>query len=363
MKIIRKKLLGIFACMLLICATTMAIADWKEGDGHKMHFPQLPDPNGWDVNFHDWMLGDDWRCSESGPVTDVHFWISWRDDEVKDLPWVKVSIFSNDQGPPSKPAELLWSRQFTDDEFIIAGPWKGDQGWCHPPNMWYEHDHQNYYQINIINIDDPFEQEEGGIYWLVISAPFYEPDALGWKTSQNHWNDLAVFGTPGNWYHLKDPTGEPLDFAFVITGAEPVPDLVCGGRIVWTDVKPGDTVTDTFQVGNAGDPGSLLNWAVETATLPSWGSNWSFSPSSGIGLAAGGWTTVTVTVVAPNENNEIFTGEIKVINTDDASDTCKIDVSLTTPRNKPFNFLNLYFLRFLEQHPHMFPMLRQLLGL
>ena len=38
----RKKIIGIFVCMLLIGATTVAIADWEEGDGHKMHFPQLP---------------------------------------------------------------------------------------------------------------------------------------------------------------------------------------------------------------------------------------------------------------------------------------------------------------------------------
>ena len=35
---------------------------------------------------------------------------------------------------------------------------------------------------------------------------------------------------------------------------------------------------------------------------------------------------------------------------------------VTMPRNKPFNILPL-FLRFLEQHPNMFPLLRYLLGL
>ena len=90
----KRKIIGILISILLVGATGIAIADWDPDDGHKMHFPQEPDPNGWDVNFHDWMLGDDWKCSETGPVTDIHFWISWRGDEVKDLPWIKINIFS-----------------------------------------------------------------------------------------------------------------------------------------------------------------------------------------------------------------------------------------------------------------------------
>ena len=222
----KKKIIGILVSMLLIGATGVAIADWEEGDGHKMHFPQLPDPNGWDVDFHDWWLGDDWKCSETGPVTDIHFWYSWAIDEVQDIPLISISIYSDDPGPPSKPYEQLWNRQFSADEFIIAGPWTGDQGWYHDPDQWLEHDHQQYYQINIVDISDPFEQEEGVIYWLVIQMPYYSfpYPAIGWKTSKDHGNDNAVVGVPGgDWYPLWDPltSGEPMDFAFVITGGEP----------------------------------------------------------------------------------------------------------------------------------------------
>lgn len=360
----KRKIIAIFVCMLLIGTVSIVAGDWEEGDGHKMHYPQLPDPYGWDVNFHDWMLGDDWKCSESGNVTDIHFWFSWRGDDVQDIPWIKVSIFSDNPGPPSKPENSLWSRQFDRDDFIIAGPWDGDQGWYHPPNIWVEHDHKQYYQINIINIDDPFEQKEGTIYWLVISAPFYEPDALGWKTSLDEWNDAAVYGNPTDWYVLRDPlTGGNIDLAFVITGHEPIPDLICKGSLSWTRVKPASTVTGNFDVGNDGDIGSLLNWAVETTSLPSWGTSWSFTPASGTGLPKGSWTTVAVSVVAPNEKNKNYTGKIKVINTDDSSDYCEIDVSLVTPKNRAFNMINGFVLRFLVQHPHMFPILRGILGL
>ena len=36
----------------LLCVTLLAgpaLADWDPADGHKMHFPQLPDEDGWDV--------------------------------------------------------------------------------------------------------------------------------------------------------------------------------------------------------------------------------------------------------------------------------------------------------------------------
>lgn len=65
------------ACVALLAAP--AIADWHPGDGHKMHFPQLPDENGWDVNASGGIcLADDWMCSETGPVSDIHFWGSWK---------------------------------------------------------------------------------------------------------------------------------------------------------------------------------------------------------------------------------------------------------------------------------------------
>ena len=52
---------------------------WRPGDRHKMHFPQLPDESGWDVRAtRPVVLGDDWRCSETGWVKDIHFWGSWQ---------------------------------------------------------------------------------------------------------------------------------------------------------------------------------------------------------------------------------------------------------------------------------------------
>ncbi len=142
---------------------------------------------------------------------------------------------------------------------------------------------------------------------------------------------------------------------------QPEPDLYCVGSLSWTDVKPGSTVTDTFKVQNVGDPGSLLDWEV-TEWPEDWGT-WTFTPSSGEDLTPeDGSVTVEVEVVAPEEKNEEFSGEVKVVNLEDPDDFELIDISLATPRNKAFNIL-LQFLNFLEQHPNLFPIIRHLLGL
>ena len=103
----------------------------------------------------------------------------------------------------------------------------------------------------------------------------------------------------------------------------------------------------------------ILNWKIDT--YPEWGT-WTFDPESGGGLTPeAGAVTVDVEVVAPDESETEFTGEVKVVNSDDPDDFCIIDVSLATPVNQ--QSINSLFLRFLEQHPNIFPMLRYLLGL
>ena len=214
--------------MLLILTSVITIADWQPGDGYKMHYPQMPVPDGWDIDFGWWNMGDDWQCIESGPVTDIHFWISWWMDQVMDIPSIKISIWSNNpQGPNewSVPLDELWERTFYPPDFIIAGPWTGDQGWMMP---WYEtfpHNHQLYFQINIIDIDDPFVQEQGEIYWLIIQMPFSEQNVIGWKNSWDYFMDHAVWSEdPGvlDWIII-----DGIDFSFVITGEEYPPEECC----------------------------------------------------------------------------------------------------------------------------------------
>jgi len=224
---------------------------WDPGDGHKMHFPQLPDTFGMDVLFTEpKILADDWRCSGTGPVEDIHFWFSAYSDWLEleqDLRQqifnVHVSIHANIPDPDgsgpefSRPGVLLWDRNFPPDasEITFREYGRGVQGWFDPNNGEYIPDnHFQIYQCNIYNIPDPFIQEQDSIYWLDISIASEGP--LGWKTADrfrypppytgSHFEDDAVWGDlpyPILWNELRYPpgsqyVGESVDLAFVITG-------------------------------------------------------------------------------------------------------------------------------------------------
>ena len=90
------------------------------------------------------------------------------------------------------------------------------------------HDHTWIYQANIMDIPDPFFQQEGTTYWLGVGVnagwdfPPQTPAGLGWKSSLDHWGDPAVWDygpavDPVFWRQLADPgSGNWLDLAFVI---------------------------------------------------------------------------------------------------------------------------------------------------
>ena len=214
-----------------------AFADWDLGDGHKMHFPQLPNPDGWDVEFFRVPIADDWMCSQSGPVTDIHFWTSWAQDDIGLIGSLTVSIYKDVPNPNpgsfdtfSHPGDLIVSRVYDATQFTVRPYGQGDQGFYDPDGSWALHDHQLFQQINIVDEVNPlFYQEEGTIYWLAISADWenINQSPIGWKTSLDHFNDAAVYwsddGVSAGWRPLYDPALgeqgiiEPLDLAFVIT--------------------------------------------------------------------------------------------------------------------------------------------------
>ena len=110
--------------LALALAGTAAHADWNPGQSYKMHFPQLPDPVGFDVKFNSPMtLADDWQCSETGPVQDIHFWFSARGDWLNlqnpldvQITNIRVSIHEDVPVGPnnlfSHPGRLLWQRDY-----------------------------------------------------------------------------------------------------------------------------------------------------------------------------------------------------------------------------------------------------------
>jgi len=205
--------------------------DWIPGDRHKMHYPQLPDPNGWDIDIT-WanMSADDWECTESGYVTDIHFWYSWLRDQVGLIDRIRVEIYDDlsatDPANPygySVPRNVQWEREFLLGQFSTRLWGQGDQGFMMPAGNWQRPDHKNIYQCNIVDIPQPFYQEQGKIYWLALSISIRDPlnTHIGWKTSRSkQFMDDAVYqAATVPWAPWTDPiTGNSLDLAFVITG-------------------------------------------------------------------------------------------------------------------------------------------------
>jgi len=277
----KKIIIGICLSLMLL-STSIITADWDPDDDHKMHFPQLPDIDGWDVyatsleNDTGVMLADDWRCIQGGPVTDIHFWGSWLNDVKGSIDVFRIGIFSNipaDQSPTgySMPGNLLWLQHFNMwEERVYDSP---GQGFFYPQHDEYiQLDHNTYYQYNIMDIQDPLVQKKGTIYWLSITAfvKQAEPGTVqpiwGWKSSENHWNDDAVwtFIDTIQWIEMYEPPDfqQSLDLAFVIDG-EPVEDpcIEVDKKVYdkknqsWVeeiDAQIGDTVRFQINIHNCG---------------------------------------------------------------------------------------------------------------
>jgi hypothetical protein len=253
---------GVLALVVLAIAAIPAGADWEYSDGWKMHYPQLPDSNGLDVVFEaPKILADDWKCNNTGPIDDIHFWFSAKGDSDVAINSISVRILRDiPANPPetlfSKPGLLLWQRDFNFGEFHVREYAQGEQGWYNPYNGYYApNDHQKVYQCNIESIPEPFLQIEGSIYWLAISVDSEHP--LGWKTTLDGFNDDAVRGNmpSPNWLDIIYPTGHPLegkslDLAFVVNGdslyeSTPEPEITFETP---GDILPGATLEFSAQV-------------------------------------------------------------------------------------------------------------------
>lgn len=177
---------------------------WRDPDPVKMHFPQLPDTNGWDVlATYPEVLADDWRCTETGEVRDIHFWGSWQFGAPGRIAKFHLKIYSDVpagiDATYSHPGVLLWTQSI--DRYVMTPiPTVTPEGWFDPrPGLFNFPDHNEYWQYDILL--DPsqyFNQVFGTIYWLEISAEL-EPGTTarwGWKSTQFHFNDDAVYIPP-----------------------------------------------------------------------------------------------------------------------------------------------------------------------
>ena len=191
--------------------------------------------------------------------------------------------------------------------------------------------------------------------WISIVKTDSIHDLIGGIIISKDGNDnMCFYNTVSHSWSFYD---KDLSFSLVSYSDK----VSCEGILSWTNVDPGSTITGSIYVKNIGNPGSLLDWEIDS--YPEWGT-WTFDPETGIDLTPeDGPVTITVTVTAPDENNEDFTGEIKIVNSEDSNDYGIIPVSLSTPKTKTleFNYPTLSWL--FNRFPKAFPILRQLLGL
>ena len=254
------KTLALTITLVLVGAGT-ALADWDIGDPYKMHFPQLPDENDTGLDVHaSWpwqpgvntgkILADDFLCTQTGPITDIHIWGSWLNDVLPNPNGTnpdanavsfKLSIHEDIPDPDgtgplySQPGPKLWETVFSS-----TNPNKTARLWSTGPEQFYDPNldqiigsDSQIWQYNFdIDAAEAFVQQAGTIYWLDVQAvPDEQQAVFGWKTSRDKWNDDAVWGdtdamfgdvNAAGWSELIYPPGHQLeglsiDLAFVIT--------------------------------------------------------------------------------------------------------------------------------------------------
>jgi hypothetical protein len=260
----------------------------------------------------------------TAPICDIHWWgncmylaaTGW---ELRDPTGMKVNItFYMDDGA-GKPGPVMCHYPDVSPTIIdtgikymsLAGFWK--------PLYYFE------------TILDPCCQIPNG--WVSIQSTSCPSGGwLMWMHSTDG-NNIAwqLDFLTGVWMKIFKGA-EPVDLSFILTDGEAASaDLDCRGSLSWVDVKPGDTVTGNFDVANIGDPTSVLQWKIDETSLPSWGTNWTFTPSANFQTPGMGWLPVVVSVEAPPEENKEFTGNITVVNILDSTDICEIPIKLVTP--------------------------------
>jgi HYR domain len=219
-------------------------------------------------------LADDFKCTNSGPITDIHLWGSWINDLLDAGATFTLGIWSDVPAGgtfSSHPGNNLWYQTFGPGQYAICPYINAPESFYQPnaAGLSFKGQSTNLYYLCFFPAN-PFKQtgspNQPTNYWLSINvqtSPGFPYD-FGWKTSQDSYNDPAVWGTgpfPGSWFSLFDPFfGLPLNFSFKITTqTNPPSPTVCvetngvkyvqwpnlfGGLDVWNSSSRPIQVTD-----------------------------------------------------------------------------------------------------------------------
>jgi hypothetical protein len=210
---------------------------------------QIPEQGseGVDVNNTNHLLADDFQCTASGPITDIHIWGSFLGDNLPEVGpggltfdlsiWSDVPVGPGNPVPFSHPGQKLWQMTFTPGQYaaghilqVVPGEWWHDPG---TPN-WLPNADQNIYQFDFYPPKgQAFVQQEGTIYWLAVKYRYQGSSQwtgqFGWKTTPDSWNDDACYQNPASpvgWTDLIYQQPHPwapdsLNLAFALSGERP----------------------------------------------------------------------------------------------------------------------------------------------
>jgi hypothetical protein len=226
------QVLSIIMVVGVLGAVSPAWSDWNPGDPYKWLQPPDLTPNGVDVHRGlGFLLADDFQCTGSGPITDIHLWGSYLNDQgPQELTFV-LGIWTNIPATPtapSTPGSLIKAWTFYPGQYQsrIYSTVTSEYFW-NPFTGAVGTDTQVWQFNFFIDPEYAFVQTLGQIYWLSVGASVGPDESyFGWKTTdpQNHFGDDAVWGygvwEPLTYFPGHPYAGESMDLAFVIT---PIP--------------------------------------------------------------------------------------------------------------------------------------------
>jgi hypothetical protein len=283
------------------------------------------------IAYHDgntenaWRFTDysDWSCAIQLTDTELSGYRDWNITEVV------LSVGCNDYGFCVADYEVWISTQLedpTNPPVVYADGTSSGTGW------------------DTVPLDMDYEiPDTGDVYIGVTYSNYYDFPA---GVDDNNYCPEGFWFYYGGWLDGSAYLGYSvwgISAGVAGGGSGAVADLDCSGTLDFVDVEPNGTVTGEITVTNDGEPGSELNWEVES--FPDWGT-WTFDPDSGTGLGDGDSETISVEIVAPDEEESEFTGTVVLVNSDDDTDTCEIEVSLVTPVSQSYPIIEFLAQRF-----------------
>ena len=241
---LRGKLMVVLAVSSLaaVSALCQTQTNCVETNGVKVVFPPNTD-GGLDVldSQNNIVLADDFPCSTTGPISDIHIWGSWLSDVHGTITNFWLAIYSDVPAvtnvssgivAPSHPGVLLWQQSFGPSQFAESIYATGSELFYDPSaHSFIGSDTQAYYYC--FYPTSPFKQQGTAAaptnYWLVAyaqvstgaTAPLY-----GWKTTLTPYNDGAVWGhylpttgqPAGDWQTITNSqSGQLVNLAFMLT--------------------------------------------------------------------------------------------------------------------------------------------------